>query len=56
MTETSVAGLVHEKLDQAVGILEEEDVGLWLRLVRETMLTRDPALELVFATPFRTLP
>jgi Xaa-Pro aminopeptidase len=39
--------LVREKLDQASGILAEEQVDLWLTLVRETMLTRDPALDLL---------
>jgi Xaa-Pro aminopeptidase len=39
--------LVREKLDQAVAILDEQDVDVWLTFVRETMLTRDPALDLV---------
>lgn len=39
--------LVSEKLDQAVAILDEHDVDLWLTFVRETTLTRDPALDLV---------
>ncbi len=39
--------LVPEKLDQAVEILGEQDVDLWLTLVRETLLTRDPCLDLV---------
>lgn len=42
--------LVHEKLDQAVGILREQDVDLWLTLVRETMLTSDPCLDLIAGT------
>ena len=36
-----------EKLDQAVEILGEQDVDLWLTLVRETLLTSDPCLDLV---------
>ncbi len=41
------SSLVPEKLDQAVEILDEQDVDLWLTLVRETLLTTDPCLDLV---------
>ncbi len=40
--------LVKEKLDQAVDILDELDIDLWLTFVRESSLSPDPALELIF--------
>jgi Xaa-Pro aminopeptidase len=47
MTEPT---LVREKLDQAPAILEEHGVDLWLTLVRETLLTHDPSLDLIAGT------
>jgi Xaa-Pro aminopeptidase len=47
---TGEATLVREKLDQAPGILEEQGIDLWLTLVRETLLTRDPCLDLIAGT------
>jgi Xaa-Pro aminopeptidase len=46
----TAATLVREKLDQAPSILEEHGVDLWLTFVRETLLTRDPCLDLVAGT------
>ena len=44
------ATLVREKLDQAPAILEEQGIDLWLTIVRETLLTRDPCLDLIAGT------
>ncbi len=39
--------IVREKLDQAVGILEEKEIDLWITFVRETMLASDPCLDIL---------
>ena len=40
--------LIREKLEQATDILNELDIDVWLTFVRETSLSPDPALELIF--------
>ena len=39
--------IVREKLDQAVGLLNEQNLDAWITFVRETSLTLDPCLDLV---------
>ncbi|MCX8056288.1 MAG: Xaa-Pro peptidase family protein [Ignavibacteria bacterium] len=42
--------LLNEKIEQAVEILKELDIDLWLTYVRETETTRDPSLDLILGT------
>ena len=39
--------IVREKLDQAVGILNEQGLDMWVTFVRESSLTPDPCLDLI---------
>ncbi len=42
--------LVTEKIQQAISILNEKDIDLWMTFVRESGTMRDPAMEMVVGT------
>src|SRR5207253_3688771 len=45
--ESHLNKIVNEKLDQAVELLKEQGLDIWLTFVRETTLTPDPCLDIV---------
>jgi Xaa-Pro aminopeptidase len=47
MTEGDSMTLLQEKVNQAIGILKEQETDMWLTFVRETSGVRDPALDLL---------
>ena len=48
--------LIQEKVDQAIGILKEQETDMWLTFVRETSGVRDPALDLLIGQNDLTWP
>ncbi|MBN1543824.1 aminopeptidase P family protein [candidate division KSB1 bacterium] len=42
--------MIQEKIDQAIAILREKDIDLWLTFVRETSSNPDPVLDLILGT------
>lgn len=48
--------LIQEKVNQAIEILEEKEIDLWLTFVRETSGLRDPALDLLIGPNDLTWP
>jgi Xaa-Pro aminopeptidase len=48
--------LIQEKVSQAIDILEEQEIDMWLTFVRETSGVRDPALDLLIGANDFTWP
>src|SRR5215210_6172503 len=38
---------MNEKLDQAIALLDEQDLDMWITFARETTLTNDPCLDMI---------